>query len=256
MIIQKSKTSKKKSGIKKAFVVSALILIILIAAVLAFVLTRLDFIVKAAIEKYGSRAAGVSVRVESVKIRLREGSAAIRGLTLANPEGFTDTYAFSLGETRAGIDIRSLTEDVNVIDEIRVLAPRVFVEINSEKSVNLNVIRKNLEASSKGKPAPGKKSKEGKQARLIIKRILFSDGSIQARIAAVKGKTLELRLPSIEMRNLGGKNGATPDELTRQIIGELCRRALAEVERKVGAVAAEKAKDAVKSKIQSEIGWK
>jgi hypothetical protein len=254
---QRSETSKRKSGIKKAFVVGALILILLTAAVLTFVLTRLDFIVKAAIEKYGTQSAGVSVRVESVNIQLREGSAAIRGLTIDNPAGFTDPKAFSLGETGVGINIRSLAENVKVIDDIHVLAPKIFVEINSNRSVNLNVIRKNLERSAAGAaaPPPGKterKTGKGAEPRLIIRRILFSDGSIDARIAALNNKTFQLRLPSVEMRNLGGKNGATPDELTRQIIGELCRRAVAEVERKVGGIASEKLRDAVKSEISPE----
>ena len=255
MKTQKSKTAKKKSGIKKAFIVGALILIILIAAFLVCVMTRLDAIVKAAIEKYGSQAAGTAVRVESVKIRLREGSGAIRGLTLANPEGFKGPYAFSLGESGVGIDIRSLTEEVKIINEILVRTPEIFVEINSANVVNMNVIRKNLEkAAPQKKSASGKKDKTGPEPRLIIRRILFSDGSIQARIASLNDKTYQLRLPAVEMKNLGGKNGATPDELTRQIIGELCRRAVNEVEKKVSGIAVEKAKDVLKSRIESGLG--
>jgi hypothetical protein len=252
---QKSKTVKKKSGIKKVFVIGALILVVFIAAVLVCVLTRIDAIVKAAIEKYGSQAAGTPVRVESVRIRLREGSGAIRGLTLANPEGFKGPYAFSLGESGVGIDIRSLTEEVKIINEILVRAPEIFVEINSANVVNMNVIRKNLEkAAPRKKSASAKKVKTGPEPRLIIRRIVFSEGSIQARIASLNDKTVQLRLPAIEMEHIGGKNGATPDEITRQIIGELCRRAVNEVEKKVSGIAVEKAKDALKSQIESGMG--
>ena len=252
---QKSKTAKKKSGIKKVFVVGALILVILIAAVLVCVLTRLDAIVKAAIEKYGSQAAGTAVRVESVKIRLREGSGAIQRLTVANSGGFEGPYAFSLGEIGVGIDIRSLTDKVKIINEIHVRAPEIFVEINSANVVNMNVIRKNLEKSAPPKNSgQAKKDKTGPQPRLIIRRIIFSEGSIQARIASLNEKTYQLRLPAIEMEHLGGKNGATPDELTRQILDELCRRAVVEVEKKVGGLAAEKAKDIIKSQLESGMG--
>ena len=251
---QKSKSSQKKSGIRKSLVVGTLILVILIAAVLVCVLTRLDSIVKAAIERYGSQATNTKVRVESVKIRLREGSGAIRGLTLANPEGFKGPYAFSLGEIGVGIDIRSLTEEVKIINEIHVRAPEIFVEINSANVVNMNVIRKNLEKSAPPKNSgQAKKDKTGPQPRLIIRRILFSDGSIQARIASLNDKAYSLKLPAIEMRNLGGKNGATPDELTRQILGELCRRAVNEVEKKVSGIVVEKAEDVIKSQIESGI---
>jgi hypothetical protein len=257
MTTKKSGTAAKKTSMKKKILTGALILILIIAVILVCVLTRLDVIVKASIETYGTRAAGTAVRVESVKIRLREGSAAIRGLSIANPQGFADRYAFSLGETGVGINIRSLTEEVKVINDIRVLAPEIFVEINSAGAVNLDVIRKNLEQSASrekavppSKSAQGKKNGRVKEPRLIVRHILFADGSIQARIAALKDKTVQLRLPSIEMRNLGGKSGATPDEITRQILGELCRRAVARVEGNIGAIAEEKAKDAAKSQIE------
>jgi hypothetical protein len=256
---QKTGTVKRKPGVKKALVAAVLFFILLIVAVLVFVFTRLDVIVKTAIEKYGSQATDTAVRVESVKIRLREGTGVIRGLTIANPKGFDGPYSFSLGEIGVGIDIRSLIEEVKIIDEILVRAPEIFVEINSSKIVNLNVIRKNLERSAAGAKAPPPKKTErktgkGEEPRLIIKRILFSDGSIQARIAALKNKTIQLRLPFIEIEDLGGKNGATPDELTRQILNELCRRAVAEVEKKAERIAAEKAKDAVKSQIENGVG--
>jgi hypothetical protein len=252
---QKSKTNMKKSGVKKALIAVASILIILFAAVLTFVLTRLDFIVKTAIEKYGTQAAGVPVRVESVKIRLREGSAAIRGLTIANPEGFNGSSAFSLGESKVGIDIRSLAQDVKIINEIIVSAPKIFFEINSANAVNLNIIRENLEKSStRENSSRDKKQKKGPEPRLIIRHILFSGGSIEARIASLNDKTIQLKLPAVEMEHLGGKNGATPDELTRQIVGELCRRAVAEVEKKAAHLATEKAKDAVRSQIESGVG--
>jgi hypothetical protein len=251
---QKSKTTRKKSGIRKAFAAGVLILVLLIVAVLVCVLTRLDAIVKAAIEKYGSRAAGTAVRVESVKIRLREGSGAIRGLTLANPEGFKEPYAFSLGEIGVTIDIRSLAEEVKIINEISVRAPEIFVEINSSNAVNLNVIRNNLEKAAPKKSARTAMDKSGPEPRLIIRRLFFSNGSIQARIASLNDKIYQLKLPAIAMENLGGKNGATPEEITRQILDELCGRAVNEVEKKISGIAVEKAKDAVRSQIESGVG--
>jgi hypothetical protein len=250
---KKSSTKEKKSGLKKWLASAALVLVILITTVVICVLTRLDGIVKEAIEKYGSRAAGTKVRVESVKIRLREGSGAISGLTVANPAGFEGEHAFILGEIGVAIDIRSLTKKVKIVNEILIRAPEIFVEIISAKAVNLDIIRKNLDKSATPKKsAPTKEDKAGPEPRLIIRRILFTNGMVHVKIAAAGGKEYRIALPRIEMSNLGGRNGATPDQITRQILGELCRRALAEVERKGTGLAIQKAKDAVKSQVKKE----
>ena len=84
---EKQTAGKRRSRAKKWLMGGMLAFVLVIAAVIVCMLTRLDAIVKAAIEKYGSAATATAVRVESVKIRLKQGSGAIRGLTIANPDG-------------------------------------------------------------------------------------------------------------------------------------------------------------------------
>ena len=86
--------------------------VLLFAVAIVCVLTRLDAIVKAAIEKYGSAATATAVRVESVRIRLREGSGTVRGITIANLRGFEGKHAFSLGETGVAIEVGSITRQI------------------------------------------------------------------------------------------------------------------------------------------------
>jgi uncharacterized protein involved in outer membrane biogenesis len=249
-------TKKHTTGVKKWFLGTVLVLILVIAGAVLFVLTRLDYIVKIAIEKYGSRATGTAIRVESVRIRLRQGSAAIQGLTIANPDGFETPHAFSLGETGVKIDVRSITKEVKIIDEILVRAPEIFVETNAARSVNLNELKKNLEkAAPPDKSSTAKKKGEkGPEPKLIIRRILFSEGAVHVKIASGGGRQYELRLPSVEMTNLGGSQGATPDQLTRQILGELSRRALGAAGKKAAELAVDKAKDAAKSLLDRRKG--
>jgi hypothetical protein len=233
-----------------AGIASAIVLLIVLVVLCA--LTRLDAIVKAAIEKYGSAATQTTIRVESVKIRLRQGTGIIRGLTIGNPEGFESRNAFSLGEIGVGIDIGSIRKKVMVIDSIVVRAPQIFIEANDSRTINLNVLRKNLEKTAPPKPSePAKKKKTGPEPRLILRRVFFTDGSISARVAAADGKEFRLRLPAIEMRNLGAPNGATPDQLARRILGELTQRALREFENKAAGVIVDKARDKAESAIRS-----
>ena len=238
-------------------VIPGLVLVVVFAAIgVYYVLTNLDSLVEAAIEKYGSEATKTSVLVDSVKINLADGAAGINGLTIANPDGYAYPNAFSLGEVRAGIDLESLQEEPYVINEITVLAPQVFVEINEANKTNLNELKKNL-ASGSTAAAKDEKPKattagSGKEPRLIIRRVTFADGSIQARVAALDNKELQVKLPGLDMTNLGGSKGATATELASEILNRLTDRAIEVVKKDIIDAELNKLKAKAQQKIDEE----
>ncbi|MDM7926709.1 MAG: hypothetical protein QUS35_11900 [bacterium] len=200
--------------------------------------------------------------MKSVHIGLKEGRAAVRGLTVANPGGFNGKNAFTLGEIGAAIDVRSITEDVKIIDSIMVLEPEILAEMNEDRTFNLNVILGNLSrsASSSKEKTGARNTEEADQRRvtkeeplLIIRNILFRNGVIRGRLEFGGDRETVLRLPTVHMRNLGAPDGATPTELTRQIIGELSRRALAEVRKKAVSAAKDRAKNEAESAVRKKI---
>jgi hypothetical protein len=58
----------------------------------------------------GTEIVGTRVRVDSVDIELAAGRGTIRGVRVANPEGYSDADAISLAEIELAIDARSLRE--------------------------------------------------------------------------------------------------------------------------------------------------
>lgn len=241
---------------KKIIIGLTMVIIIAIAVGIYFVLTNLDTLVESAIEKYGSEATQTAVLVDSVKINLTDGAAGITGLTIANPSGFTTPYAFSLGEIRAGIDLQSLQDEPYIINEITILAPQVFVEINEGNKTNLNELKKNL-ASGSATSTQDKQSQtatEGstKEPRLIIRRVTFADGTIQASVAALQNKEYQLKLPGLDMSNLGGSKGATATELASEILKRLTDRASEIVKKDIIDAELNKLKDKAQVKIDEE----
>ena len=241
---------------KKIIPVAILIIVIAIAGSVYYLLTNLDALIEAAIEKYGSEATQTSVLVDSVKTDLTGGTASITGLTVGNPAGYDFTNAFSLGEIRVGIDFQSLQEEPYIINEITVLAPQVFVEVNEDNKTNLNELKRNLTASLPGK-TQDKKSQEpaggsAQEPLLIIRRIIFNDGTIQAKVAALKDKEYELKLPSLEMNNLGGSKGATATEIASEILKRLTDRASEIVKNDIIDAELNKLKDEAQRKIDEE----
>jgi len=241
---------------KKVILGLMLIIVIAVAGSVYYLLTNLDALVGVAIEKYGSEATQTSVLVDSVKINLADGAAGITGLTIGNPAGYDFPNAFSLGEVRASIDLQSLQEEPYIINEITVLAPQVFVEINEDIKTNLNELKNNLTAGSTGN-AQEKKSQaaaevSAKEPRLIIRRVTFADGSIRAKVAALQNKEFKLKLPGLVMTNLGDSKGATVTELASEILKRLTDRASDIVNKDIIEAELNKLKDKAQQKIDEE----
>ena len=216
---------------KKVVLGAILVLLITIGFGVYYLLSNLDGLVKSAIETYGSEATQTSVRVDNVKIVLQDGSGTIRGLTIGNPKGFATPNAFSLGEIATQIDLKSLSEDVPVIEHITIRAPEVFYELNEKGQNNLDKLKSNLQSGASTSSTSSSAKSGGSEPKLIIRKLIFSSGNIHARVVPLD-KNYELKLPNIQMNDLGGKTGATPSQIASQALKVLTDRALAEIKKK------------------------
>ena len=211
---------------KKVILVIAVIVILAAAGGVYYLYTNLDSLVAAAIEKYGSQATRTSVQVSNVNLKPTEGSASIGGLTVSNPEGYSTPHAFTLKDIGTRVDFKNSSRDKIVIDEITIDNPEIFYEINRERETNLIELKNNitggkLETRPQEEPAAD-------QPNLVIRRLSFTGGNVHANIAPLN-KQYDLQLPAIRMTNLGGKNGAPPAEIARQILNQLLERVTREV---------------------------
>jgi hypothetical protein len=211
------------TGNRKVLIIAG-VLVVLIAAALILILTNINSIVKAAIEKYGSEAAKTAVRVSLVTIHLASGEGAIAGLTVANPRGFSSPSVFRLGKIRSKIDTRSIASSPIVIDEVRISAPVVVYEMNSSGASNIAVLKKNLDGPAM-KAAGEQRRAKGKETKVIIKKLIIESGRIDAHIAAAGDRTETLALRRIELTNIGRPGGASPSQVGQQVLSALVNEA-------------------------------
>lgn len=208
---------------KKVLIVVGVVLLV-VAGVAFYVITNLDSIVKAGIEKFGSEATKTAVRVSSVVIHLSKGSGEISGLTVANPREFSSPYIFSLGKIRLEIDAHSITSSPIVIDELRISSPQVVYEMNKDLVSNISVLKKNIQASAASSTKqPGKENPGKKEIRIVIKKLVIDNGSIEAHVAAFKNRPRSVTLKHFEMTNVGGRNGETPARIAEEILTTLVK---------------------------------
>jgi len=234
---------------------AGVVVVVALAAGVYFLLTSLDAIVERAIEHYGSEITGTAVRVASVDISLSSGRGTVRGLTVANPEGFSSDSTFSLEEITLQIDVGTVTSSPMVIDEITIRAPAVIFEVNEAGAANVDEIRKNAERYQPAGSGDGEKGEEGEAAageeeeplRLVIRRFSFERGEIAADTTALGGEETEAELPPLILSHIGGRQGATPDEIGKIMVKAVTRQVAT-------AVASQQLGSYLEKKIDEELG--
>jgi uncharacterized protein involved in outer membrane biogenesis len=190
--------------------------------------SRLDELVQGLIERRAAALTGTPVHVESVEIALASGRASVRGLTVANPPGFTSPALLSLQAVEVDIDVRSLFADPLVIDAIHIVAPHVFYEENAAGTANIDVIRRRVE-SRRGEPdrdaaavtPAARRDGDTDGRKLIIHLLELRQGEVT--FVGAGGQRTE-ELPPFELTAIGVKQGgATPAEVGRIILVAVAR---------------------------------
>ncbi len=236
-------------------VVVAAVAILAIVTVIG--LQNIDKIVKTAVEEIGPKVLGTEVRLAEVKIDITDGRGELRGLTIANPKGFSAANAFSLGETALEIDPGSLTGDVIVINEILISNANLLAEQKGLKDTNLQALLDNIQSSSgntAAEPVASESSASNdKEIRLAVKKFTFADSSMKLMSEQFGEHTL--KLPAIRLNNLGSKdNGLTPEQLANAVIKPLVAQAKKAAQDRLEDLAKEKATEKLNEKLTEKLG--
>jgi len=236
---------------KKVLIALAIIVVVIVVGIY-FLFSNLNSMVAGLIEKYGSEATQTSVTVSGVDISLRDSKGSIKGLVVANPEGFDAANAFEMDDITLDINVESLRGSPMIIEEIRVTAPVVFAEFTGSGSSNLNQLRKNVDEYTEDKV--GETEEDGEAKRMIIRKFIFEKGKVEVDATSLGAGKRIVTLPEIRMNDIGGEKGATPGEIAAIILKSVAQKAASRVanselksviEKKLSDEGAEKAKELI-----------
>jgi hypothetical protein len=228
---------------RRLVIVATAATLVLVVGVLV-VVWSLDSIVKRVIQDYGSKATKVAVHADSVALSLLGGSAAISGLTVANPSGFSSANVFRLGKIQVRIDCGTIRSNPLVIDAITIVAPEVHFELDQNGESNIDVIRRNISqfrtgASAAAAASPGPRqptpAQPAPQERADAQRFLIKKLSIQAAqlvidTSALDGERRVVKLPDTDEADIGARSGgATGSEVAAVVVRALVRDVAATV---------------------------
>jgi uncharacterized protein involved in outer membrane biogenesis len=216
-------------------VIAAVVLIAIVGGGL-YLYFSFSNLVKAGVETYAPRITQTKVTLGGVSVSLFGGSVNIKDLTIGNPTGFKSEQAMSVHRASITVEPRTVLKDVIHIKSIEIDAPQITYEMG-QGSNNLSVIQKNIARASEtpGTQPPANKSQAaGPEKKFIIDRLVISDAQATAALtqlgslakAVGQGTNVSVTLPTIDMRDLGTKEGGLPPaKIAEQVMAKLEQQA-------------------------------
>ncbi len=195
------------------------------AGVLVVLVLVLQFalgsIAKQAAVEVGPAVLGTDIAVSNIHTRIFSGKVVIEGLVVGPPEGF-DANVFEMSDFRIDLDTLSLlrTGGPIVISDIVIREPLVSYELKGIHD-NLHAILNKLGVSDDEETEDEEKTEDDSDdkggRKVVIEHFLFEGGRV--RVAVANGKGAIVPLPTIELKDIGAKNGGTTGlEATGQIL--------------------------------------
>ena len=206
---------------KRGILIGAGVLIVVVVALVVFVYSSLDTLIKEAVEKYGSEMTKAGVTLNEVDVDLTSGKGRISGLKIGNPEGFKTLSAIRMDAISVIIDTDTVGADPVVIKEVVIDLPQITYEIASQGS-NIDAMQRNVEGYM-SKFGGGKASAANKDVpggpRLVIENLYVRGGTVIFTATILDGRSMSTALPDIHLKDIGKeKGGATPDEVAERLL--------------------------------------
>ncbi len=190
-----------------------LALILIIVALIMIVVSLFgESAVKAAVKKGGTKALGVDVDLKGVTMSLIRGKVTMKGLSVANPEGYENKTLLELKKGMVDASLGSLMSETVEIETIDFDGMVLTIE-QKGLSNNLQDIINNIPKSAP-KETPEKPKKDGKAIK--IKELKITNTKVNVILPPAEPITLDLN--PIEMQNLGSKDKMTVAKLSAEIL--------------------------------------
>lgn len=173
--------------------------------------------IRRGIEIAGSNALDVPVTITGVSLSPFTGEGSIRGLRIANPEGFDAPYVIELSGLDIALNVDSLFSDVIEIDSIEINDAKITYE-NKLVTDNIRTLLKNLPRDDAAPVIEANPDAPTSQ-QVIIRDLRMVNPQITLHSAVVSAP---IPLPDIQLHNIGEQsNAVTVAEAARQIIGAI-----------------------------------
>jgi hypothetical protein len=208
---------------KKKLLKILLGVVIVVALALVIGWLSINAIAKAAVERGGTYALGEDTRLDKASVSLLGGEVDLRGLTVANPEGYKTPHFVKVGRIDVAVRPGSLMGDTIEVNRFEIDDLDVYLEQKVGTS-NASVILANASKVGGGKDTSAKPEagKEPSGKKVKVDSIILRNVTAHVQVLPIGGQAsmLTVKIPEITMKDVTSDNagGVAVSELIRRLV--------------------------------------
>ena len=215
-----------------------------------------DTVVKE-LQEQGRRVFGTEVIVSDVDINIKQGTALIKEISIANPENYSQANAITLSSIFAEFNYKS-----GVIEKIIISKPQVLAEFNDK---NLNILDLANHAESARRNTLGSATenqisaepensdsevKDRKPPRIFTIKLAALEQASVSIASNLSDKQKQFSIDRLEARDLQGNSQQLADQLVKGLFNDLSKQVIAKSALSLTEDALEELKDKAKQKLK------
>lgn len=168
---------------------------------------------KAGVNKFGPGITQTKVHLDGATISPVSGEGTLTGLTVGNPDGWSENNALSLGRVHVDVEPKSLLGDTIIVNEIIVEQPKFLYETKFVAS-NIGDLLKNIEKTLGSGQTPREPS--GEPTKLIVRKLEIREGTVALGLGAT---AMSLPMPPVSLTDIGvAEGGVTPAQVAAAVM--------------------------------------
>ncbi len=167
--------------------------------------------VKDGVQNIATKVIGAPITLNDVSVSLLRGEITLKGVTVANPEGYSDQPAMTYDRAVIDLSTFSLFSDVIDVNKVTLSRPAINLEIADNGTTNFNILQQRAAqvASLAGNTA---------SKRVRVQEIVFDAPALTVTSDRLGTQGSENALSTITLSNLGTDAGATPSQVVNNVL--------------------------------------
>tara|TARA_R110001583_G_scaffold10019_7_gene46781 strand:+ start:4405 stop:5154 length:750 start_codon:yes stop_codon:yes gene_type:complete len=240
---------------KKFIIFTAILLLIAGGAFLFLSGDAINALIKQQIEQVGSKVTEQSVTVGKVDMKLLKGAGTINGLVIANPSKYDAPSVFSLNVVTFDINLKSLTTDLIVIDQIIIDKPAAVVEFTEKGGANIKDILDAIKKNTASATEPKQNNSTDKADPIIrVNKFVLAGVALTVDLTKLGNKVHQATLADINLTNIGGQAGMPASKLGAELVKQALSSIWKQAKKEQTKILKDEVKDKVKEKVKEKLG--
>ena len=226
-----------------------LVFVIVVIIVGSIVANNINDVVQTVVEDIGSETLKTNVTLSKADVSLMSSRVLLSGLSIDNPDGFSDAKLFHMDNVIVDVDLMSLLDNTISVEEILIDGAKITVE-QKGTGTNVQKVLDNID-QNKDSPPPTEESEQPSSLDdLLVKVKSFQFVGSSATLVTEQWGEQDLQLAEIKIKDIGGSEGVPVDELVGEIMNPIIKKLKLAAERRLKEIFKEKAKEKLNEKTE------